>query len=612
MEKIFLKPVASEINIRGNSKEGHTDAFAYDYNNDDDKRKLGGLYIIGNVKQDNAESAENSPDIAYVTNLVASLAKREYYSKPDASPRDAFSATLKKISDVVEEFFRNKSLKVNIGIFAIAGNDIMISKFGKFKIILGRPAQAGGEPRAIDILNNVDLFSKEQGDEKEFSNIVSGKVVDGDKIFAFYPNRMIVAREKTIRAELLKSNAAQFLEKINSVKESKPDFDCGALHISMNNHKEPAVVKKQKGATLKNPPTGADVSVNLAKTNIKGLEQNMEEMGHASNSAPEIPEPPPEIPNIISSEFSLGRKTNPLMLPVLAGIKIAKGLYGRNINLKSKFIILSFVVGVLAIGIVLVKTFIVIDPEQRRLNLAIDQVQNNLNLIRTKINQNDLIGARQMLIDSLSSIYDANITNDRTQKTADEIYAILDNMDKAVDVSPTLLETMPEELNKRISVFDAHKDQGIALDIYENNLYILTSDNILKITDINNNVEKEPSVWLKSGGLPPQPTMLTVDGNIYVMNGSGTLAVYNQGKKVSETNSFIVSDEKDALLTSKDSDKLYVVNKTLARIYELDKKSGSLIKTLKVGSSEPFVNAYIYGNDIIIITTKDGRIWEIK
>src|SRR3989344_8628619 len=127
MEKVFLKSTSQEIVIKGSSKEGHTDVFAYDYYNDDNKRKLGGLYIIGNVKQDDATEAktENTPDIAYVTNLVASLAKREYYSKPEISPRDAFSATLKKINDVVEEFFKNKSLKLNIGIFAVAGEQIL-------------------------------------------------------------------------------------------------------------------------------------------------------------------------------------------------------------------------------------------------------------------------------------------------------------------------------------------------------------------------------------------------------------------------------------------------------------------------------------------------------
>ena len=134
----------------------------------------------------------------------------------------------------------------------------------------------------------------------------------------------------------------------------------------------------------------------------------------------------------------------------------------------------------------------------------------------------------------------------------------------------------------------------------------------MKLSDIDKAGSKEPSPWLKSGDLPPQSSTLAVDGNIYVMNGSGTLAVYYKGEKVSDTNTFIVSSAGDVLLTSKDSEKLYLVNKTLARIYELDKESKSLVRTLKAGSSEPFVDAYLLGDSTIIITTKDGRIWEIK
>ena len=591
MQKIYLKPTVNEITIKGTSKEGHTDVFAYDYYDDDNKRKLGGLYIVGNVKQDDAANAENSPDIAYVTNLVASLAKREYYSRPNISPRDAFSATLKKINDVVEEFFKNKSLNVSIGIFAIAGEEIMISKLGKFKIILGRPARAGEDSRAVDILNNVDLFSKEQIEEKEFSNIISGKVMAGDKLFAFYPNRMVTAREKAIKSELLRADTGQFIDKINLIKTIKSDFDCGALYLSLNEYKEPRRLHTER--------SGADVEHAVDK---------QEPIPSAESG--EFRSANIEVPKIIASEFSLGRKSNLLFSSIMAPINMIKGLR-RNINLKRKFVILSLVTGVLMISVVLIKMFVITDPEQRQLDVAIDQTQNNLKLALTKISQNDLIGTRRLLAESLSNIYALGITNDITQKTADEIYAVLDDIDKAVDASPTLLESMPEELNKKIAVLNARKNSGIALDVYEGNLYILTADNILKIANINNNAQKEPTAWLKSGDLPPQPIMLAVDGNIYVMNDSGTLSLFYKGEKVSDTDTFIVSEAEDVLLASDGSDNLYLVNKTLARIYELDKKTGSLVRTLKVGSSEPFVDAYLTGDSTIIITTKDGRIWKI-
>lgn len=612
MQKVFLKPTTQEIVIKGNSKEGHTDVFAYDYYDDDSRRNLGGLYIVGNIKQeDSAVDIENTPDVAYVINLVASLAKREYYATPDMFPRDAFSATLKKINDVVEEFFKNKSLKINIGIFAVAGEQILISKLGKFKIILGRPAPpAGRESKAIDILNNVDLFSKEQIEEKEFSSVISGKIMAGDRLLAFYPNRMFAAREKTIKAELLKFDSAQFLDKISLIKATKPDFDCGAIYLSINTHKELAI-KKQKPIIPINPEkTGTPI--NFVKADMTKLDPTITESEKNNNtdSQPSL-EPAPEVPRIISSEFFLGKKNNPLLASILAPVNILKDLR-RNINIKNKIIILSLVAGVLAIGIVLIKTFVVINPEQRQLNTVINQMQNDLKIARTKVNQNDFAGARRLLAESLSNIYAVGVIDDKTRRTTADIYEVLDDIDKAVEVSPSLLELIPAELAQDIAVLDANEDFGFAFDIYERNLYILTNDNILKILDVDKDGQKEPTTWLKSGGLPPEPTMLTADGNIYVMNSSGTLAVYYKGEKVSEYNTFIVSNPGDVLLTSKDSEKLYLVNKTLARIYELDKKSGSLVRTLKVGSTEPFVGAYLVGDSTIIITARDGRIWEIK
>ena len=600
MEKVFLKPTYSEIEIKGSLKDGHTDVFSYDYYDDEEKRKLGGLYIIGNVKQDNGsdpdtEGQGNSPDIAYITNLVASLAKREYYSRPDVSPREAFSATLKKVNDVVEEFFKNKALKVNIGIFAVAGEQILISKLGKFKIILGR------DSRVVDILNNIDLFSKDPAEDKEFSGIVSGKVMPGDKLFAFYPNRMITSREKTIRANLLKFDNEQFLNGLNSLKESKHDFECGALYLSLDNHKEPADIKRVKTAVAENVAP----AIKLQKTEPGKIDQPLDPEPNQ--------EPAEEVPRIISSEFSLGRKSSPFATP----IKIMKNLYlgskiPSGINFKRKLISFSVLAGILIVGVILIKTFVIIDPEKRQLNTVISQAHSNVKLAKTKISQNDFIGARQLLVDSLLNVQTTNIKNEKVDKTKTEIYEVLDGIDKATEISPTSLETMPAEITKKIALLDAYKGAGNSFELYENNLYVLASDTISKISDIDQSGKKEPTQWLKSGNLPEQATTITVDGKVYVMNKTGVLYTYYKGEKVSDANTMIVSTDDSVLMTSKNSDKLYLADKKLARIYEIDKNSGSLVRTLKIGSPESLTGAYLYGDTNIIVTTSDGRIWEVK
>ncbi|KKS12716.1 MAG: hypothetical protein UU70_C0035G0011, partial [Candidatus Yanofskybacteria bacterium GW2011_GWA1_41_6] len=241
MEKILLKPTQTEILIKGSQKEGHLDIFSYDYNSDENRRKLGNLYIVGNIQQNVDDGESNS---TYVTNLVASLAKREYYSNPDLPPKEAFSAALKKINDVVDEFFVKKDVKINIGIFALAGENINISKIGKFKILLAR------DDKTIDILNNIDLFTKEKVEEKEFSHVISGRIAHGDKILAFYPGRLVTVREKAIKESFLKLNTEQFLEKIDAMKKEKANLAYAALYINLNRVKEPAMVPRAAKVTL--------------------------------------------------------------------------------------------------------------------------------------------------------------------------------------------------------------------------------------------------------------------------------------------------------------------------------------------------------------------------
>src|SRR3989344_3816175 len=260
MERIYLKPTCREVLHKDTGKEGHLDLFAYDYETDEAKRKLGNLYLVGNVQMPAEGETASENDVTYVTNLVASLAKREYYADPDLAPKEAFSLALKKVNDVVGEFFTNKDIKINIGIFAIAGEQINISKLGKFKIILSR------EDKNIDILNNVDLFTKERVQEKEFSHVVSGRVAAGDKIFAYYPGRLMTAREKYLKEYLLELTGDQLLEKINSIKHEKPDFSCAALYIGLAKTKALAITPKPKvvPAPIPEPePIAAEPKVKL-------------------------------------------------------------------------------------------------------------------------------------------------------------------------------------------------------------------------------------------------------------------------------------------------------------------------------------------------------------
>ncbi len=602
MEKIFLKPTQKEILIKpsptfgksgAGQKGGHLDIFSYDYNSDEIKRKLGNLYIVGNVQQNtdnftdlNHEEKTGESDSAYVTNLVASLAKREYYSNPNLSPKEAFSATLKKINDVVDEFFVNKDVKINIGIFALAGENINISKIGKFKILLAR------NNKTIDILNNIDLFTKERVEEKEFSHVVSGKISHGDKILAFYPGQLTPAREKAIKESFLKLNTEQFLEKIAAIKEEKVDFAYAAVHINLNRVKEPAAPVPKLTAPV-------------PKLSSADLEPSHQKPVPAVQYQSNIGSGTPELPRIIRSEFSLGKKDNPFAI-VLGKIKM---LLPKKQNKAVFFVSLGVVV---LIGAWTVKSFFFVSPVQRQTANTISEVQDNVKLAKTKISQNDFLSARKLLLGSVMSI-SAITSSKKTEDARSEIFKLLDNLDQAVESSPTLTEILPKSVSDKTTLLVSEKEKtgAISLDIYEDNLYFITVDGISKIADVSGK-PKEAVQWLKGGTLPPEPLLITVDGKVYILNKSGLLTTYYKGEKQSEINTLVLPDDSSVLATIKDSQYLYLINKNMGRIYLISKATGTLFKTIKVSSQEAFTEAYLGQDEAIYLISKDGKVWKVQ
>lgn len=609
MEKIFIKPTSQEILVKGSKKEGHLDIYSYDYEDDDTKRKLGSLYLIGNVQQGigSTDSEESSDiDANYITNLVASLAKREYYSDQNLSPKEAFSCALKKINDVIDEFFVNKNIKINIGIFALAGENIHISKLGKFKILLAR------DGKNIDILNNIDLFTKERVEEKEFSHVVSGRIGSGDKILAFYPGRLVTAREKTLKESFLKLGTDQFVQKINSIKNEKNDFACAALYISLNQVKEPALAKKTRHAEPKPmidlPPAIFEPQPSTNIVMPENEPQLAAETKSAKTATPalEVPKTEVELPRIIRSEFALGKKDNPVMMVFN---KMRFMLPQRN----SKAIFFGSAVALILIGGFVFKSLFVLSPEEKKTANAVSEARDNLRLAKTKIDQNDLITARKLLMGSIGSI--AAVTpSKKTDETKSEILQLLDNLDQASEASPVLVEALPRVLADRAALLSNQKSRqnAVGVDVYEDNLYILKSDTITKIADVSKSSSTQAKAWLKTGIVSPGPLFIAVDGKVYVLNKSGLLTTYYKGEKEKEINTLVLPDDSSVFATTKDSKYLYLINKALGRIYLISKESSTLSKTLKVSSQAAFTQAYLDQDESVYLVSQDSKVWQIK
>ncbi len=685
MEKVFINPVAKEILIKGNGKEGPVDLFSYD--NNGNSRALGNLFVIGNIQGGGAEKKDDI-DVGYVLNLVASLAKREYYANPDTSPKDAFSNALKKINGVVEEFFKNKETKINIGILAIAGGQIHISKLGKFKILLAR----GG--KNIDILNNIQLFDKESTQEREFSNIISGKVIEGDRILAFYPSRSTVAREKNLKENLLKSTQDEFVAQLTAIRETKPEFACAALHIDIKKGTEIADAPRIQPKELQEESAeNLTPAIQLARQNLS--EKNLGGLANTDTEKEEaIPEevpvstvrtavklaPEPAIPKIIPAEFARGKREVFLS-------KQFHQLKNMNITPQVKIYAMGGIAVVALITIFSLKSFVFVSTATRQLNAVISEAQTNLKLALDKQGQSDLIGARGLLLSSIASITQAETTNGTSKKADDaksQLVLALDSMDNAVSTDPKPLENgipidsgtaklitssgnnfyvyldqngtgaiakisadgsitastpvkdiSPSAIfssNDYVALVDANAkkltslsisksslisktfsmDSLVNLEVYQDNLYGLTTTGIMKITDAALGKTVVQS-WLASGTiLASGASLITVDGNIFTLSSDGTLTMYYKGKVKSTVKTQVSPDAGSMLLTTTDSLNLYLVNISTGRIYILAKDSGAVSKTLKINSTRPITSATISTDGVTIYILSDNKIWRIQ
>ncbi len=593
------------------------DLFSYDSDIDPAKRKLGHLFVVGNI------SGTDGPgeDSAYAINLVASLAKREYFARPDSSPKEAFNFTLKKVNDVIEEFFKNKDTRLNIGIFAISGENIFISRLGKFKIMLAR------DNKTIDILNNISLFSREVVQEKEFSNIISGRIADGDKILAFYPTRSIVAREKSIKESFLKGSADQLAEKMGEIKSAKDDFCCAALHISVAQTREDVShvaspqpqelrdeMRPQEHFGAVSTDAGSSDPVLAVETDEDKENQKNEpvRVKIAPKKKVYVPDPSTQVPHIIPAEFALGKKE-------FKFLKTLKRLKPQSMTTSYKAIGMAVAV-LLLIGVVVAgKSLIFASAEEKQINLAVKEASADLKLAQTKLSQDDVMGARVLLFASIDKITSySTAESDKIADVKNSILSTLDTIDQAIEVSPTLVATLPDDVAANYllqkSEWQKVKDGGYGItgavdaSLYEKNLYVLNASTISKVSDVPST--KSAAGWL-NGSLNTNPHHIAVDGKIYILDASGMLTTYYKGSKESETSINLYPSPDTSLLTTTDSPSLYLVHKKLGRIYAIDKGTKTLLKTLKVGNSEN-INDVALGANTLYLMTADSKIWAVN
>lgn len=642
MEKLTLIPNAQEIIVNNGTGDGAVDLFSYTPD-DASSRALGALYILGYRDTD-------SSNMGYMVSLIAALARREYYAQPGAQPREAFARTLRKANEVVEEFFRNGEVKLSVGIVAVSGGTIMVSKLDKFKILLAR------ENQVIDVMSNVGLFSKEHGEKRKFSSVIHGSVQAGDRILAFVPTRAITARERSMRGWLLKLPQDEFTQRVEHIGAEHASFATAMLHIAIAQTVEPTVPEP----TAPVPAPVPELAPQLAASPIPWKPRQAAEAVE------------PEVPRIISSEFSLGtRRTN--LSRWLNRIRLVR------LDRRGKATALVIGAAVL-IGIVFtVKTVLFVDPQQQKEQQALQTIKGNLDLARAKIAQNETGAARQILAQALSALIGAQMSGSDAKDVEASLTTTLDSVDNAQSVTPTLLASpqpdtpaitltawssasqtvwvggvdagtvwaAPLSLSSRTPLGIAHADvllgwndsvlavniasrsvvrpvngtytsyviptQDTVLDAeaFNDNLYVLTDKSILKISDLDTQKPVTKQWLTDEKELASGAAHLWVDSNVWTMSADGTLTTYYKGKKTTQASTALALSGTWRLMNGPEGT-LAVAAGQSRRIYLVNPANGTLARTLKLDSDVPYTYLSPGPDNSVLLLTNEGKLWQVK
>ncbi|WKZ27148.1 MAG: hypothetical protein QY311_00080 [Candidatus Paceibacterota bacterium] len=645
MEKITLKPIAHEISISGANPEGPADAFSYSPDEQDSTRMLGNLYVVGNI-------SHPTDDLAYALNLIAALAKREYYARPGIAIKEAFANTLRKVNEVVSELFENNGAKINMGIFAIADGSLLISKLGKFKLFLAR---SGG---IVDVLNNVEHFEKDaDGTGSQFSNIISGKVQEHDRLLALFPNRSLTTRERFVKSDFDKLDKDAFIAKLAAIREQKDTFSCAALYITVQKIREitapaPSFVPEpqQQQVRFAQAPQQHETPP-IAQPTSLGAEE--------------------AIPRIIPSEFSLGRKKSPF-------VAFFRRLGLTDLNPRSRAIALALTITVIVGGTLFVRSLVTPSAEEEALAAVIADVRNQVKIAKTKVSQNQIPEARALLGASLVALNPFLTEEDAApaaKEMRSELFSELNTLDQAKLAEPQLaFDNSKEEAKIRHiaaqnglyiyrttetvgtlnaistgSIADAitvpanataltgsdslHtviagtsaaavKGQSVTpitlstslahLEQFGDNLYGVANGTIMRIVGAAQG-KGSASAWLKSGAaLPADVVDIAIDGNIYAVTTTGTLLTYYKGERTAEVSTGLPVSPASQLFTGVDLPYVYILDTVLNRLYLIDKKSGSLFKTITFPEDHAVVTATVHPNGSLFYLTDDQKVWQVQ
>lgn len=222
--------------------------FAHEPKNSYEKR-MGSLYIAGEVKNDNS-------------NLIERLAKeiKEKYYRSNSSPQESLPETLKRANQFLSEEVKKENVKwlgsLNYGIFSLKNLDLNFTKTGNLKVLLIRSG------KITDIGKNLEKKEIDPYPLKVFFDVASGKLLSNDILVILSEEVYSFLKEKGILDKFsdLEDYSEKAIRKIFPkdlfTKESSPKISglCFLLFFNSDSSRPKEVMFQEKIKAAASPP----------------------------------------------------------------------------------------------------------------------------------------------------------------------------------------------------------------------------------------------------------------------------------------------------------------------------------------------------------------------
>ena len=649
MDRYVLIPTTREVSVNRAVSESADDLFAYTPDTQALARSRGYLFVVGHTDQE-------SGTVGYLVSLIAALAKREYYGADATDAKAAFGQTLRKINEVVEEFSKSDDVKIDVGLFAVAGQDLLVSRLGRFRILLARD---GG---IVDVLKDVGTFSKEHVEKKRFSSIISGPVGQGDRIMAYFPHKALASRERAVKQHLLGDSSQAVAAHLASVGKRTKTFSCSAL-----------VVDLSRTAITADEPKVAEPVPTLTWT----PRQSAAAPVAGDHAVPGEAEPQPEVPRIIASEFSHGSRSNPFTSLVRLVGAVRLGTVG-------KFVAVG-VIGIALVGSLWgARTLFVTDERGEHIASVLRDAERFLTDARASFDAGDHRAARATVLSQLENLN--GLTDDtRDGDKLSQAYAeLLDEVDSATPGVITLataidpadgapfsgiaasgsetfwvvsvmngggasvltvaddaviasdpLDGAPDFLvsadSQFVGVGRAERlialysdgdviesvlptpDEPLDAAWYADSVYVLTKSSILKVSDVDTSKPVTKQWLADESDLAPDSIALAVDGDVWTLSRDGTLTRYYRGSAEESALLPFGAHGEMRLLTTPDASRLFITDTVLKRIYVVDKESMGLERSISIDTAQTVRDIFLAPDQTsFLFITEDGKVWHLR